>query len=117
MSQTPDLPPQNPDTENDDKVINLKLVTVQDEIRLDCIELLEDYLALAKAGKVVSLAIVAIKSTDNVCYGFSAIRNKVMLLGAADMLQNLLREEIKKHCNDDLGEDDEGSPEGDSPDA
>lgn len=96
-------------TPQPEKVTHLKLVTRPEEVRLDVVGLLEEYLELARAGQIVSIGIVAIKPTENVCYGFSSVRNKVTMLGATDMLMNLIREDIRTSCSTGLDESDDES--------
>lgn len=101
----------SPPQDKIENVVHLKVATVEQQVHEDVLSLLEDYIELARAGKIVSVAIVAMKSTENACYGFSAVRGKVTLLGAADMLKNLLREEIRSQCTNGLDEEDKNQPD------
>lgn len=91
-------------------VHHLKLVTAQEEVQQDAVELLEDYLLMAKAGRVRGIAIVALKHDETATYGFSHTREKLALLGATDMLMNLLRKELLARASDGDGEPEEDTP-------
>lgn len=98
MSETQPNQPEN--------VRNLKLVTVQEEIQLDVVELLEDYLELAKSGQITCIAIAALKpGTNAACYGFSALRNRLAILGAVTLMQQMMGEDIRANASDSILEE------------
>jgi len=86
-----------------ENLIKLKLVTQQEEIHLDVVGLLEDYLELAKRGEITAIAITALKPGHNsACYGYSAMRRKLSLLGAVDLLKCLIQDDLRHGASADL---------------
>lgn len=100
----------SPPQDKIENVVHLKVATVEQQVHEDVLSLLEDYIELAKAGKIVSIAVVALKPGHaSACYGFSSVRGTLQLLGATDMLQNLIREEIRMGATADLEEADDNT--------
>lgn len=97
-TQTPAAPattPSESESESDSKVA-FTIVPRATTQRQDTVQFLKDYLALAEKGEVTTVAIAALQPDHCVQYGFSETHRLPTLLGAVQLLQNLLIRETLK---------------------